>query len=172
MSILKVNTIQDKGGNNLVTSDGSGVITSSAFGKIGQVKSVLLSTQTFTNSTSLAETEATLSITPSSTSSKILIQWDTPFRRNNTNTGTYVNFSLYKNGSLLQPIEKGFSNTMSVKLWCRATYQLLDSPSTTSATTYAVYWARAGASESGGFYLCDGGASNATGSFTLMEVLP
>ena len=36
-SILKVDQLQDSGGNNLVTSNGSGVITSSAFGKVLQV---------------------------------------------------------------------------------------------------------------------------------------
>ena len=62
MSTLKVENLQKLNGNQ--------------FPLVGQVKSVMLSTQTFTNSTALAETEATLSITPSSTSSKILIQWD------------------------------------------------------------------------------------------------
>ena len=38
-SILKVDQLQDSGGNNLVTSNGSGVITSSAFGKVLQVVS-------------------------------------------------------------------------------------------------------------------------------------
>ena len=36
-SILKVDQLQDSGGNNLVTSNGSGVITAAGFGKVGQV---------------------------------------------------------------------------------------------------------------------------------------
>ena len=152
MSTLKVTNLQKLDG------------TTFPVGKIGQVKSVLLGTQEFTNSTSFAETEATLSITPTSTSSKILIYWDVSFRRNNSNTATFAKFHLYKNGSSHKVIDNNFSNTMNEKLWCRANYHLLDSPATTSAITYAVYWARGGTSESGGFYLCDGGSSNATGS--------
>ena len=177
VSQLKVNEIVQQSGSNLTIGGsgdnivlGSGATTS--FGKIGQVNSVLLGTQEFTNSTSFAETEATLAITPTTTSSKILIYWDVSFRRNNSNTNTYAQFQLYKDGSSHKVIDNNFSNTMGEKLWCRANYHLLDSPSTTSSTTYAVYWARGGTSESGGFYLCDGGSSAATGSFTLMEVLP
>ena len=180
MSTLKVSTISPLGTDATKTitlgqSGGTLGIASGAktsgFGKIGQVKTVPLETQEFTNSTSFAETEATLAITPTTTSSKVLIYWDVSFRRNNSNTSTYCSFQLYKNGSSHKVIDNYFSNTMGEKLWCRANYHLLDSPSTTSSTTYAVYWARGGTSESGGFYLTDGGSSSATGSFTLMEVL-
>ena len=186
MSTLKVSTIAPIGtdatktitlgasGDTLTIPSGCTISnsgTASGFGKIGQVKSVLLETQEFTNSTSFAETEATLAITPTSTSSKVLVYWDVSFRRNNANSNTYCSFQLYKNGSSHKIIDNNFSNTMGEKLWCRANYHLLDSPSTTSSTTYAVYWARGGTSESGGFYLTDGGSSAATGSFTLMEVL-
>ena len=77
-SIIKVDQIQDSGGNNLVTSNGSGVVTSTAFGKIGQIVSTTktdtftLSTgsNTFTDITGLSAT-----ITPTSTSSKIYINF-------------------------------------------------------------------------------------------------
>ena len=49
-SILKVDQLQDSGGNNLVTSNGSGVITSSAFGKVLQVVFFQLNTQSVTSS--------------------------------------------------------------------------------------------------------------------------
>ena len=73
-SILKVDQLQDSGGNNLVTSNGSGVITAAGFGKVGQVLQTV-KTDTFT-STSTSFTDITglsVSITPSSTSSKILV---------------------------------------------------------------------------------------------------
>ena len=71
-SILKVDQLQDSGGNNLVTSNGSGVITSSAFGKVLQVvQTVKTDTQSTTGQTYVDG--MTLNITPSSTSSKILI---------------------------------------------------------------------------------------------------
>ena len=76
-STLKVDILQDSGGNNLVTSNGSGVITAAGFGKVGQV------VQTFhTGTTSFAYNSAwgdidvfDTSITPTSTSSKILIEF-------------------------------------------------------------------------------------------------
>jgi hypothetical protein len=73
-SILKVDQLQDSGGNNLVTSNGSGVITSSAFGKVLQVVSTT-KTDTFSTSstTDVTITGLTVNITPSSTNSKILI---------------------------------------------------------------------------------------------------
>ena len=177
MGTIFVDNLEPQSGTSLTLGSSGDTVAltsgakTSGFGKIGQVVSTLLTTQQFTNSTSLVATEAVATITPTSTTSKILIYWDVAFRKNNTNSGTYVNFSLYKNSSLLKPIDTNFSNTMAAKVMLRANYHLLDSPSTTSSTQYAVYWARVGNSESGGFYLNDGGSSAASGSFTLMEVL-
>ena len=74
-SKLKVNLINDAGDNNLITSNGSGVITSSKF-KIGQVVQTSI-TDTFTTSaSSLTDiTGLSVSITPTSTSSKILVMY-------------------------------------------------------------------------------------------------
>ena len=73
MSILKVNTIQDKGGNTIISSDGSGTFTPNGFGKIGQVVNTVAYTQQSTTTTSYIDmTDMSLSITPSSSSSKIL----------------------------------------------------------------------------------------------------
>ena len=72
-SKLKVNLINDSGDNNIITSNGSGVITSSKF-KIGQVLNVVNNTQTSSSSTSFVDMGMSLAITPTSTSSKILVQ--------------------------------------------------------------------------------------------------
>lgn len=71
-SKLKVNLINDSGDNNIITSDGSGVITSSKF-KIGQVIYGTTSTQVQTTSSSFSDSNITASITPSSTNSKVLV---------------------------------------------------------------------------------------------------
>ena len=77
-SKLKVNLINDSGDNNIITSDGSGVITSSKF-KIGQVVQTSLTSSDYFSSTSSSFVEITgspafnVSITPTSTSSKVLI---------------------------------------------------------------------------------------------------
>jgi len=73
-SILKVDQLQDSGGNNLVTSNGSGVITSAGFGKVGQVISTTKTDSFTTTSTSYVDvTDMSVNITPSSTSSKVLV---------------------------------------------------------------------------------------------------
>ena len=50
----------------------------------------------------------------------------------------------------------------------RANFIYLDSPSTTSQITYAIYWKLYGAAESGGFILND---TSAIGTLTAIEVL-
>ena len=74
-SILKVNQLQDLGGNAIITSDGSGNITTgTGFGKVLQVVGTQTSTVFSTTSTSYVDvTGFSLSITPSSTSNKILV---------------------------------------------------------------------------------------------------
>jgi len=72
-SKLQVNLINDSGDNNIITSNGSGVITSSKF-KIGQI--VVNRNTTNINITangSYVDTGVTATITPTSTSSKILV---------------------------------------------------------------------------------------------------
>ena len=50
-SILKVDQLQDSGGNNLITSDGSGNVTSVGFNNAGGL--VLLSSQTASGDASI-----------------------------------------------------------------------------------------------------------------------
>ena len=72
-SKLKVNLINDSGDNNIITSDGSGVITSSKF-KIGQVKhTVGFTQQSFTSTSFIDIDDSSLSITPTSSNSKIFV---------------------------------------------------------------------------------------------------
>ena len=82
-SKLKVNLINDSGDNNLITSDGSGSVTLGAafpaVGKIGQVLSTIGANFLSTSSTSYAAVSGlSLSITPSSTSSKVLVLHSAP----------------------------------------------------------------------------------------------
>jgi hypothetical protein len=92
-SILKVDQLQDSGGNNLVTSNGSGVITSSAFGKVLQVVHTKLETAVAGNN-SLVASGLIASITPSSTSSKILIMTTVGGIRNTS--GVWFQFYVYR----------------------------------------------------------------------------
>ena len=74
-SILKVDQLKDSGGNAIITSDGSGNITTgTGMGKVLQVVGTQTDTVFSTSSTSFVDaTGFSLSITPSSASNKILV---------------------------------------------------------------------------------------------------
>jgi len=144
MSILKVNTIQDKGGNTIISSDGSGVITPSfGVGKIGQIveDSITDATSITTTSSSFVSTGISVSITPSSASSKILVIW------------SYGNYSFHNDWMVQRITRNGtsvvgdiyFRNTTGGIIQSTEGRTFLDVPNTTSALTYAVdYYAVAG----------------------------
>jgi len=185
ISSLKVDQLQDAGGNNLVTSNGSGVITAAGFGKIGQVKQTTSDVNTTIATTSFTElTEYATTITPSSTSSKILIMAAMTgggvasssnvsfrLRRNSTDialsttaTGNRQNISF---GALYQQDDNTLAN---------ANFQFLDSPATISEITYRIMAAgsntttariNATANDNDQAY-----GYRAVSTLTLMEILP
>ena len=93
----------------------------------------------------------TISVTPSSTSSKILVQWDTAWGRG---VNDYGAFYLYRNGSLVSgavstagtgnqingtgAIMNRGSNSLDVYVTHANSGSYLDSPNTTSAITYTI----------------------------------
>ena len=175
-SKLKVNLINDSGDNNLITSDGSGVITSSKF-KIGQVVSTFKNDTFGTSSSSLVDiTGFSSAITPSSTSSKVLI-----YVCGGVSSGTgghNVLLSLLRGSTEIgQGTGGGTSNNFMMTNMAANSdvilfgHHFLDSPSTTSSTTYKMQMA----STSGTAQLnrrADTDARTMSSSITLMEVLP
>jgi hypothetical protein len=133
-----------------------GVITADdlASGVGGKVLQVVSTTKTDAFSVSVGSaafsgeiTGLTATITPSSTSSKILVTVDV--RGSESATGAYVNYYLRKNGSVLQAATGGVSSSrprVTATGWgdnntggmSSTTFSFLDSPSTTSSTTYGV----------------------------------
>ena len=175
-SKLKVNLINDSGDNNLITSNGSGVITSSKF-KIGQVVSTFKNDTFGTSSSSLVDiTGFSAAITPSSTSSKVLI-----YVCGGVSSGTgghNVLLSLLRGSTEIgQGTGGGTSNNFMMTNMAANSdvilfgHHFLDSPSTTSSTTYKMQMA----STSGTAQLnrrADTDARTMSSSITLMEVLP
>jgi len=150
-SILKVDQLQDSGGNNLVTSNGSGVITSSAFGKVLQVVSTT-KTDTFSTSASGASpvtiTGLTATITPSSTSSKILV---IPNLNIGSSTDNHIILTLFREttaigigdtaGNRPRGSFTGSNHTVGGSyIWNMqtASFNFLDTPSSTSSLSYSV----------------------------------
>jgi len=154
-AILKVDTIQDTSGNNII-NENAGTITigksgdtvnlasgaTAGFGKVLQVVQTVKQDMTSTSSTSYVDISGmSVSITPSSASSKILILCTANTSTNNTDaqgkllrdstdivgTGATNNATMYlrsSNGDTMSP--NGII--------------YLDSPNTTSAVTYKLQW--------------------------------
>ena len=154
-----------------VTFDVTGATVSGlTTGKVLQVLSMTYSTETYSTSATFADTGLTLAITPSATSSKIFVlaQIKTTGQDNSSTRGGKVGLQILKDSSIIYgPIKSAIylggpsSVNRQSQNWNQL--QFLDSPSTTSATTYKLQ------------FNCndDGAWANANGYmgiFTLMEI--
>jgi len=192
-SILKVDQLQDSGGNAIITSDGAGNLTAGTIpataigtGAVLQVVSTV-KTDVFSTTANLNArvtiTGLTATITPSSTSSKILILTSLVFGSSGNNHSGY---ELFRDST---PIFIGDADTSRPRLTTAATVQssgvtwetetsssvALDSPNTVSATTYSI---KVGGNGSATLYLNRSGRDNTGASgdgryvstITLMEI--
>jgi hypothetical protein len=155
MSILRTNQITNTAGT------GSPIIP----GAVLQVVQTIGTTSQSTTSTSYVNySYANVSITPSSTNSKILVQMECGVDSFDSGTNASTSVKIYKDGSPL-------SNEKTVRTYVNggngvlsrgsAAINHLDSPSTTSSITYQLYFKR------------DQGSYNNTiqnASITLMEI--
>ena len=129
MSLIKTNAIQTTGGKPILNSTGG----------ILQVVQTTITTQASTTSGSYTPGGSTANIIPSSSSSKVLVIANGNVQNGSASGGTYV--ALFKNGSFLysanlHQFSAGGNNI------CDYAISYLDSPATTSSTTYAIYFAR------------------------------
>jgi hypothetical protein len=144
-------------------------------GKVLQVVQVSYTTETTISSTTLTDTGLSASITPSATSSKILVIVSQSYYNqatSGTNLGSGLN--LYRGATAIQSMQQfaqgylqldGTSNGKQLSGYTSLTY--LDSPSTTSSTTYKTQgsvWETAG-SKSVRFQW-----STCPSTITLMEI--
>jgi hypothetical protein len=135
-SILKVDTIQDQSGNNII-NESADTIT------IGASGDTIASTTTSTTiaSTSYVDTTLTASITPTSASNKILvITSQACLAVNGANASVNFNTKLLRVSTQLEEkngeINCGVgANGFAVENF-EASFVFLDSPNTTSSTTY------------------------------------
>ncbi len=153
MSTIKVDTITDRGGT------GTPYIKDAVL----QVKqNVINGTSTSTASTSFVSSVVTGSITPSKSTSKILVRAVFSLYNAATNS-TYA--TLYRGTTDLVPsspdgIVRAYSTSA---VWHPSTIEWLDEPNTTSATTYTVYFKVSG----GTGYI---NASEGQSTVTMMEI--
>ena len=131
MSTLKVNALQNTSGT--------------AYGFIKQVVQASTSTETTISTTTYTDTGLTASITPSSTSSKILVIVDQQLRvgRNSSYNNAGAGIKLLRGSTAIHtPVTNDQSNPLEpygqsfFNNFMRFTLTKLDSPSSTSSVTY------------------------------------
>ena len=108
-------------------------------GSVLQVVQASNSTSLGVNSTSYVDTPFTATITPTSTSSKILVMWTIQVHLVGSNKGIGTKLlsgstGVYESASSYDVYSAATTNDLRI----RPTWSYLDSPSTTSAVTYKV----------------------------------
>jgi len=151
----------------------TGTIAASALpaGSVLQVVNSSTATIASNNTSTFVTTNLSASITPRSASSKILVLANV-VGVTKASSNTNVMLRLYRGASSIIGFEDYAAHTSSVSTnsvgSCSTTY--LDSPATTSATTYTVYFASAantGTAYVQNYYVTQ---ANATSTITLMEI--
>ena len=160
-SLIKVDSIQtSSGGTPTASSLGIGGV-----GKIAQVVHGTTSTTFTTTSTSYVDSGFDIVITPSSTSSKIFVQFVVGTYM--TSAGQGCQLAIYRNDSVsLTPNTLGgWERSETAGHYATLPVMALDSPNTTSQVTYTLYsMSRQGS----GINAPNGGSQN---SVIAMEVL-
>jgi hypothetical protein len=153
-------------GQVLTVSGGVPAWTNPAGGKILQVLQQTYSTPTSNGTESYADTGITLNITPTSATSKIMIFVTVAGMYRSANDCS-ARFQVMRGASSIHEFEKNIMNSGGVANQSGTTAtNYLDSPATTSATTYKVQFRRNPAG-GGTIYI---NLSDSISTITLMEV--
>ena len=174
MSEIQVNTINEYTGASGVTIDGllikDGAIPSISGGKVLQVVQATYATQGSTTSTSFSDTGLTASITPSNSSNKVLVIIQHNLGLSDGTDRANGKIKLLRDttdiwgGSSLYPYTRAQAGAGAMVNYWGFPIVYLDSPATTSSTTYKTQYAQSG---NGTVYVA---ASNSTETITLMEI--
>jgi hypothetical protein len=170
--------IQSGGSTKIaVTSAGANIVgtltvngAAPAYGKVLQVVNATYSTLTTSSSSTFADTGLTATITPTSATSKILVlvnQCGCGKESNNTN----MYLRLLRSGSTIVNIERlaGNNGSTASNFFGSISSSYLDSPATTSATTYKTQFASYG-NNALVYTQVDSGGVASTSTITLMEI--
>ena len=156
MGTIFVDNLEPQSGTSLTLGASGDTVTltsgakTSGFGKIGQVVYVQTTTQSQSTSTSYATTGFSASITPTTTSSKILVDFNIHYQiyGNAADTNFGGNFKIVRSlggvdtdvFSEANPTPR-LNNAYTGNAYLFSSYNLteLDEPSTTSACTYTIH---------------------------------
>lgn len=134
-------------------------------GKVLQVVQVTTTTTVTSSTNTQVSTGMTASITPSATSSKILVLASTTFQKSSSNAANRIQVQVKRGATQIALSENVTYNNTAVETVSPWALTYLDSPSTTSSTTYDITFANAAnvASVSAQY-------SSSTGSIILLEI--
>jgi hypothetical protein len=161
-------TLDGTGSISGLTATGISAVQNLPAGAVIQVVQGTYATAVSSSTNTAIPTGLTATITPKFATSKILVLINHPLNRKSAdNAGNDISFWLYKNGSNLLQIatDLGFTNT-ATQLYLSFSYAYLDSPATTSATTYATYFSSFNSNAAS----VTVGLSSVTNTIILMEV--
>jgi hypothetical protein len=143
-------------------------------GKILQVVQATYSTETTSTSTSFADTGLTASITPSSASNTILVMISQPFFHSRLGNGSGGGVRLMRGASQIFTADNSYTagrigagGTTSVEGGSYISFSYIDSPATTSSTTYKTQFRVYQAANSGTIAAQSGSVG---ASIILMEI--
>ena len=168
MSTLQVeNLIGQTSGSNankVIIPSGQ---TLHAAGHVIQVVENAFTSNNITSSTAYVASDITATITPTSSSSKILIVISTGADTNDT--GRIVNVTLYRDNTTNLMAGgsvdyMGYVRNLTGRVLCPTTFSYTDSPNTTSTVRYTLYH------RSGGSYQTEVPGTLQTQQITLMEI--
>lgn len=139
-------------------------------GNVLQVVNATYSTTVTNNTSTLADTGLTATITPSSASSKILVLVNQAGCYKSTNN-TYMGLQLFRGATLLTRFEVagGYTNSTASNNFGSCSTCYLDSPSSTSSLTYKTQFFSQTNNVLVQVQQSDG-ANSATSTITLMEI--
>ena len=160
---MAVTTIPTAG----IADDAVTIAKASGFGKIGQVVQTVSSSKIASTSTSFTDV-LTVAITPTATSSKILIQFVGSFGNGGEDIDAF--YQILRDSTALQvPYHIGDADIQQTRSNNSYSCTLLDSPSSTSEVTYKMQFK----TSSNEIFLNRNGANDQCGftTFTVMEVL-
>jgi len=173
-SIIKVDQIQLADGSTPTAGDLGLNVT----GGVLQVVQGTTITQVNSSSTSFSDTGLSASITPSSTSSKILVTMSAVVGTNCNGSPNTVLLRVLRDSTVITNQDYlGYAEDLR-GIQCGASISKLDSPSTTSAITYKVQYSSDPNKNGGQVYFCtndDGSSSNVNTqstecTLTLIEI--
>ena len=143
--------------------------TQASAGVVLQVVNATYSTETSSSSSTFADTGLTATITPKFSTSKILAIVNVASCGKQTNN-TNLQLKLLRGSTSIADFERngGFNAGTTANYIGSCSINYLDSPATTSATTYKVQFASSANAAS--VFMCSSAGSASTSTITLMEI--